>query len=36
MKRSFTYGYALEQRNITVADILAKKASGNKMTPVTA
>ncbi|MDE0985755.1 MAG: 3-methyl-2-oxobutanoate hydroxymethyltransferase [Yoonia sp.] len=36
MKRIYTYGHALEQRNITVADILANKASGTKMTQVTA
>ena len=36
MKRIYTYGHALEQRNITVADILANKASGIKMTQVTA
>ncbi|MFT4743918.1 MAG: 3-methyl-2-oxobutanoate hydroxymethyltransferase [Yoonia sp.] len=36
MKTIYTYGHALEQRNLTLADILANKASGTKMTQVTA
>lgn len=36
MKRVFTYGGSPERRNLTVADIVANKASGRKMTQVTA
>lgn len=36
MKRIFTYGHASELRNLTVADKIANKAKGIKMTQVTA
>jgi 3-methyl-2-oxobutanoate hydroxymethyltransferase len=36
MKRIFTYGHAQELRNLTVADKIANKAAGRKMTQVTA
>jgi 3-methyl-2-oxobutanoate hydroxymethyltransferase len=36
MKRIFTYGHAQEMRNLTVADKIANKARGHKMTQVTA
>lgn len=36
MKRIFTYGHAQEWRNLTVADKIANKAAGRKMTQVTA
>ena len=36
MKRIFTYGHASELRNLTVADKIANKAAGRKMTQVTA
>ncbi|MBL9048057.1 MAG: 3-methyl-2-oxobutanoate hydroxymethyltransferase, partial [Tabrizicola sp.] len=36
MKRIYTYGHASELRNLTVADKIANKAAGRKMTQVTA
>ena len=36
MKRIYTYGHACEWRNLTVADKIANKAAGRKMTQVTA
>lgn len=36
MKRIYTFGHSLEQRNLTVADKIANKAAGTKMTQVTA
>lgn len=36
MKRIFTYGHAQELRNLTIADKIANKARGHKMTQVTA
>lgn len=36
MKRIYTYGHSLESRNLTVADKIANKAAGIKMTQVTA
>lgn len=36
MKRIYTYGHSLEERNVTVADMIANKAAGIKMTQVTA
>lgn len=36
MKRIYTYGHALVERNLTVADKIANKAAGKKMTQVTA
>jgi 3-methyl-2-oxobutanoate hydroxymethyltransferase len=36
MKRIYTFGGALEERNLTVADIIQNKADGIKMTQVTA
>lgn len=36
MKTIYTYGHAIEKRNLTVADMIANKAAGIKMTQVTA
>ena len=36
MKRIYTYGHALEERNLTIADMRANKAAGRKMSQVTA
>ncbi|PVA07526.1 3-methyl-2-oxobutanoate hydroxymethyltransferase [Thalassorhabdomicrobium marinisediminis] len=36
MKRIYTYGHALEERALTIADMRANKAAGRKMTQVTA
>jgi 3-methyl-2-oxobutanoate hydroxymethyltransferase len=36
MKRIYTYGHGQELRNLTVADKIANKAKGIKMTQVTA
>ena len=36
MKRIYTYGHSLEERNLTIADMRAHKAAGRKMTQVTA
>ena len=36
MKRIYTFGHNLEQRNLTVADKIANKENGLKMTQVTA
>lgn len=36
MKRIYTYGHASELRNLTVADKIAAKAAGRKLTQVTA
>lgn len=36
MKKIYTYGHALEERNLTIADMHANKAVGRKMTQVTA
>jgi 3-methyl-2-oxobutanoate hydroxymethyltransferase len=36
MKKIYTYGHSLEYRNLTVADKIANKQAGTKMTQVTA
>lgn len=36
MKTIYTYGHAIEKRNLTVADMIVNKAAGIKMTQVTA
>lgn len=36
MKRIYTFGHNLEQRNLNVADKIANKGNGVKMTQVTA
>ena len=36
MKKIYTFGHSLEYRNLTVADKIANKAAGIKMTQVTA
>lgn len=36
MKRIYTYGHSLEERNLTIADMRTNKVAGRKMTQVTA
>ena len=36
MRKVYTWGHALEERNLTIADMRANKAAGRKMTQVTA
>lgn len=36
MKRIYTYGHSMEERNLTIADKIANKKAGRKMTQVTA
>lgn len=36
MKRIYTYGHAIEERNLTIADMRKNKSAGRKMTQVTA
>lgn len=36
MKRIYTYGHSAEERNLTIADIIANKKAGRKMSQVTA